>query len=46
VLYRRGVIACPSKRNAAMPMDEVASKYLNQILKDLKPLMTWKPEKS
>jgi dihydrodipicolinate synthase/N-acetylneuraminate lyase len=42
VLYRRGVIACPLKRNGAMPMDDVASKYLDQILKDLEPLMTWK----
>jgi 4-hydroxy-tetrahydrodipicolinate synthase len=42
VLYRRGVIACPLKRNGAMPMDEVASRYLEEILKDLQPLMTWK----
>lgn len=46
VLYRRGVIACPLKRNGAMPMDEVASRYLDQILKDLEPLMTWKKQKS
>ncbi|MDP2997168.1 MAG: dihydrodipicolinate synthase family protein [Bryobacterales bacterium] len=42
VLYRRGVIACPLKRNGAMPMDDVASRYLDEILKDLEPLMTWK----
>ncbi len=42
VLYRRGVIACPLKRNGAMPMDEFASRYLDDILKDLEPLMTWK----
>jgi 4-hydroxy-tetrahydrodipicolinate synthase len=42
VLYRRGVIGCPLKRNGAMPMDEIASKYLDRILKDLAPLMTWK----
>jgi dihydrodipicolinate synthase/N-acetylneuraminate lyase len=42
VLYRRGVIACPLKRNGAMPMDEVASRYLNEILKNLEPLMSWK----
>ena len=42
MLYRRGVIACPLKRNGAMPMDDVASRYLDEILKDLEPLMTWK----
>jgi dihydrodipicolinate synthase/N-acetylneuraminate lyase len=42
VLYRRGVIACPLKRNGAMPMDETASRYLDEILKNLEPLMTWK----
>jgi dihydrodipicolinate synthase/N-acetylneuraminate lyase len=42
VLYRRGVITCPLKRNGPMPMDEVASKYLDQILRDLEPLMTWR----
>jgi len=46
VLYRRGVIACPLKRNGAMPMDETASKYLDQILKDLEPLMTVKKRNS
>ena len=44
VLYRRGVIACPLKRNGAMPMDDIASRYLDQILKNLEPLMT--PKKS
>jgi dihydrodipicolinate synthase/N-acetylneuraminate lyase len=42
VLYRRGVISCPLKRNGAMPMDDIASRYLDQVLKDLEPLMTWK----
>jgi 4-hydroxy-tetrahydrodipicolinate synthase len=42
VLYRRGVISCPLKRNGAMPMDDVASKYLDQILAGLAPLMTWR----
>jgi 4-hydroxy-tetrahydrodipicolinate synthase len=46
VLYRRGVIACPLKRNGAMPMDPIASKYLDRILKDLQPLMTWRKRDS
>lgn len=46
VLYRRGVISCPLKRNGAMPMDDIASTYLNRILKDLEPLTTWKKQKS
>ena len=41
VLYRRGVIDCPLKRNGAMPLDEISSRYLNEILKALEPLMTW-----
>ena len=41
VLYRRGVIDCPIKRNGKMPLDEVASRYLDEILKALAPLMTW-----
>jgi len=41
VLYRRGVIDCPLKRNGAMPLDEISSKYLDEILKGLEPLMTW-----
>ena len=42
VLYRRGVISCSLKRNGSMVMDEVASRYLDEILKDIEPLMTWK----
>ena len=41
VLYRRGVIDCPLKRNGAMPLDDIASAYLDEILKGLAPLMTW-----
>jgi len=41
VLYRRGVIDCPLKRNGKMSLDDISSKYLNDILKALKPLMTW-----
>ena len=41
VLYRRGVIDCPLKRNGTMPLDEISSKYLDEILKTLEPLMTW-----
>ena len=40
VLYRRGVIDCPLKRNGAMPLDEISSKYLDDILEALEPLMT------
>jgi len=42
VLYRRGVISCPLRRNGAVRIDEYASKNLDRILKDLEPLMTWK----
>lgn len=42
VLYRRGVIDCPLKRNGAMPLDDVSSKYLDDILDGLTPLMSWK----
>lgn len=42
VLYRRGVIACPLKRNGKMPLDETASRYLDEILANLAPLMTWR----
>ena len=42
VLYRRGVIDCPLKRNGAMPLDEVSSAYLDEILAGLAPLMTWR----
>ena len=41
VLYRRGVIACPLKRNGPMPLDEISSAYLDEILGALEPLMTW-----
>lgn len=42
VLYRRGVIDCPLKRNGAMLLDDVSSKFLDDILDALTPLMTWK----
>ncbi|MGC9349142.1 MAG: dihydrodipicolinate synthase family protein [Anaerolineae bacterium] len=41
VLYRRGVIDCPLKRNGKMPLDEAASQYLDEILESLQPLMSW-----
>jgi 4-hydroxy-tetrahydrodipicolinate synthase len=41
VLYRRGVIDCPLRRNGAMLMDPIASQYLDEILAALAPLMTW-----
>ena len=41
VLYRRGVIDCPVKRNGPTPLDDVASQYLDEILLALKPLMSW-----
>jgi 4-hydroxy-tetrahydrodipicolinate synthase len=41
VLYRRGIVDCPLKRNGPMPLDEIASKYLDEILRALEPLMTW-----
>ena len=41
VLYRRGVIDCPLKRNGRTPLDEISSKYLDEILKALDPLMTF-----
>jgi dihydrodipicolinate synthase/N-acetylneuraminate lyase len=41
VLYRRGVIDCPRKRNGKSQLDPIASKYLDDILKALEPLMTW-----
>jgi dihydrodipicolinate synthase/N-acetylneuraminate lyase len=41
VLYRRGVIDCPLKRNGVMSLDEISSKYLDEILQALEPLMTW-----
>jgi len=42
VLYRRGVIDCPLKRNGTMPLDDISSRYLDEILKALEPLMTWR----
>lgn len=42
VLYRRGIIDCPIKRNGKMPLDNISSKYLDDILNALKPLMTIK----
>jgi dihydrodipicolinate synthase/N-acetylneuraminate lyase len=42
VLFRRGVISCPLRRNGAVQLDEIASKHLDKILKDLQPLMTWR----
>ena len=45
VLFRRGVIECPIKRNGNMPMDAVAATYLDEILADLAPIMTWKNER-
>jgi dihydrodipicolinate synthase/N-acetylneuraminate lyase len=41
VLYRRGVIDCPLKRLGAMPLDDIASKYLDDILINLQPFMSW-----
>jgi len=41
VLYRRGVIDCPIKRNGKMPLDKISSQYLSDILDALEPLMTW-----
>ena len=42
VLYRRGIIDCPLKRNGQMPLDDISSEYLDEILAQLEPLMTWK----
>jgi len=41
VLKRRGVIQSAFKRNGQMPLDEIASAYLDELLRDLAPLMTW-----
>jgi len=41
VLYRRGIIDCPLRRNGRMPLDEISSRYLDEILGALEPLMTW-----
>ena len=45
VLYRRGVIDCPKRRNGKSSLDEMGSKYLDEILAALEPLMTWSAEK-
>ena len=42
VLKRRGVIKSAYTRNGQMPLDEISSSYLDEILKDLEPLMTWR----
>jgi 4-hydroxy-tetrahydrodipicolinate synthase len=39
VLYRRGIIDHPLRRNGPMPMDDIASTYLDEILATLKPWM-------
>jgi 4-hydroxy-tetrahydrodipicolinate synthase len=41
VLKRRGVISCALKRNGAMPLDDISSQYLDDILEALEPYMTW-----
>ena len=41
VLFRRGVIDCPLKRNGKAPLDAISSQYLDDILRDLAPLTTW-----
>ena len=41
VLCRRSVIDSPTKRNGPMPLDDIASAYLDEILAALEPLMTW-----
>ncbi len=40
VLFRRGVIDCPRKRNGPAAMDPISAKYLDDILRALEPLMT------
>jgi 4-hydroxy-tetrahydrodipicolinate synthase len=43
VLYRRGIIACPTSRAPGAPtLDEAASRELDLILQDLAPLLTAK----
>lgn len=42
VLYRRGVIDCPLRRNGRMPLDEIGARYLDEILAALEPLMSWR----
>ncbi len=41
VLRRRGVIKSAYKRNGQMTLDDVSSRYLDEILADLEPLMTY-----
>ena len=41
VLKRRGVIECAYRRNDAIPTDDIGSKYLDDILEVLTPLMSW-----
>ena len=41
VLFRRGVIACPRKRNGTTPLDEISSQYLDDILCALEPRMAF-----
>ena len=41
VLRRRGVIDCAYRRNAPIGYDEIASRYLDDILDWLRPLMSW-----
>ncbi len=41
VLYRRGVIDCPAQRNGKVPIDDVSSDYLDEILGDLDTYMSW-----
>lgn len=41
VLKRRGVITCALKRNGTMPLDDISSQYLDDILEALEPYMSW-----
>ncbi len=41
VLYRRGIIDYPGRRNGRLELDEIGSRYLDDILRALQPLMTW-----
>ena len=41
VLKRRGVIKCALKRNGPMPLDDMSSKYLDELLESLRPYMTY-----
>jgi dihydrodipicolinate synthase/N-acetylneuraminate lyase len=41
VLFRRGIIDCPLKRNGATHVDEITSKYLDDLLQALEPLMSY-----